>query len=67
MHYEFDTMDDWRAELEEAKRRINLTRLELNDDDYKRSNVANYFVGKCVLLTGGAGFLGQLYIEKLLR
>lgn len=60
-------MDDWRTELEEVKRRINVTRLELTEEDYKKSAVANYFVGKCVLLTGGAGFLGQLYIEKLLR
>lgn len=67
MHYVLDTMDDWRVELEEAKRRINLTRLDLKDDDYKQSDVVNYFVGKSVLLTGGAGFLGQLYIEKLLR
>lgn len=67
MHYVFDTMGDWRVELAEAKRRINLTRLDLNEDDYKNSDVANYFVGKIVLLTGGAGFLGQLYIEKLLR
>lgn len=27
----------------------------------------NFYRGKTVFLTGGTGFLGQLYVEKLLR
>ncbi|XP_055387561.1 fatty acyl-CoA reductase wat-like [Condylostylus longicornis] len=33
----------------------------------KHSQIKDYFKGKSVLLTGGLGFLGQLYVEKLLR
>lgn len=29
--------------------------------------IKDYFRGKTVLLTGGTGFLGLLYVEKLLR
>lgn len=60
-------MDDWREEVEEARRRINVLQMNLEDDVYEKSNISKYFSGKCVLLTGGAGFLGQLYLEKLLR
>lgn len=54
-------------EIQECLRRINLTKLDLDDDIYDRSTITKYFKGKRVFLTGGAGFLGQLYIEKLLR
>lgn len=54
-------------EFQDAIRRINLTKMELDDDMYEKSTISQYFKGKCVFLTGGAGFLGQLYIEKLLR
>lgn len=31
------------------------------------SPLSNYYHGKTVFLTGGSGFLGHLYIQKLLR
>lgn len=31
------------------------------------SPLSNYYDGKTVFLTGGSGFLGHLYIQKLLR
>lgn len=31
------------------------------------SPIKHFFCGKNVFLTGGTGFLGQLYVEKLLR
>lgn len=29
--------------------------------------IKDFYRGKTVFLTGGTGFLGQLYVEKLLR
>jgi len=31
------------------------------------SDVANFYAGKCVFITGGTGFLGKVLVEKLLR
>ncbi|XP_055327144.1 fatty acyl-CoA reductase wat-like isoform X1 [Sitodiplosis mosellana] len=54
-------------EFQACIRRINYMQMDLEDDIYEKSTISQYFKGKCVFLTGGAGFLGQLYIEKLLR
>lgn len=54
-------------EFQACVRRINYKQMDLEDDIYEKSTISQYFKGKCVFLTGGAGFLGQLYIEKLLR
>lgn len=53
--------------LADLQRRIDVTKMDLEDDIYEKSTIVPFFRGKCVLVTGGAGFLGQLYIEKLLR
>lgn len=29
--------------------------------------IKDFYRGKCVLLTGGTGFIGRLLVEKLLR
>ncbi|KAK2588427.1 hypothetical protein KPH14_004426 [Odynerus spinipes] len=43
----------------------------MNEDDTNdlngSSEIANFFAGRKVLITGGSGFLGKLLVEKLLR
>lgn len=40
---------------------------EINSNNPSDSPITEFFNGKCVLLTGCTGFLGELYLEKLLR
>lgn len=54
-------------EMVALDRRINATRMELEDDIYEKSTMVKFYQGKVIFLTGAAGFLGQVYLEKLLR
>lgn len=40
---------------------------EHNENLSKNSPMRNFYRGKTIFLTGGTGFLGQLWVEKLLR
>lgn len=37
------------------------------DKDMDKTPMRDFYRDKVVLLTGGTGFLGQIYVEKLLR
>lgn len=43
--------------------------LWINRDEFvpKNTPMRNFYRGKTIFLTGGTGFLGQLWVEKLLR
>ncbi|XP_058834139.1 fatty acyl-CoA reductase wat-like [Topomyia yanbarensis] len=41
--------------------------MNLNEFESYHSPLKDFYHGKIVLLTGGTGFLGKLYIEKLIR
>lgn len=44
-----------------------LSDLWTDESDIKTSPMRDFYFGKVIFLTGGTGFLGQLYVEKLLR
>lgn len=39
----------------------------LDEFERYRSPLKDFYHGKIVFLTGGTGFLGKLYVEKLIR
>lgn len=47
--------------------KVNILNKTFDNDIYEKSLMSKYYSDKCVFLTGGPGFLGHLYIEKLLR
>lgn len=63
-HKKLKSVDE---EFYNMKSKFESNEMVLEDDIYDKSTITQYFVGKTIFITGGAGFLGQLYIEKLLR
>ena len=36
-------------------------------EDYCNGNIAQFYEGKSIFITGGTGFIGKVVVEKLLR
>jgi fatty acyl-CoA reductase len=39
----------------------------MEDSSSKSSPIADWFKGRCILITGATGFMGKVLVEKLLR
>lgn len=39
----------------------------IEEEEVTSSPVQDFYRDKCILLTGGSGFIGKLLLEKLLR
>lgn len=52
---------------EQIEKYIRDSRLPVDFTRPLDSPMVNFYSGRCVFLTGGTGFLGQLFVEKLLR
>lgn len=46
---------------------VDMAGHEVESSELSKTPIKDYYRDKVVLLTGGTGFLGQLFVEKLLR
>lgn len=60
-------MSAFRSHTKEELQELLDREHEVDPSLPKHSPISNFFRGKHVLLTGPTGFLGHLYLEKLLR
>lgn len=56
-----------RSTLEQMERWVAKNRAPVDFSVPLDSPMVNFYRNKCIFLTGGTGFLGQLFVEKLLR
>lgn len=63
----FIAMADQATEMDIFRKTSINDDLWLDERIPEQTPMKDFYRGKVVFLTGGTGFLGQLYVEKLLR